>query len=568
MRNEAKLKIYLLFILIANTQVIKNYNWVRDPNIISGWAERVLKADLVLFNGHVSTMNPSKPCTEAVAIKNGKIVKVGGKEEISPFIGEKTLIIDLNGKSVIPGLIDTHMHVADFGKILNWVNLNGAKSIREMQKRIKLHSARTPKGKWIIGYGWDEANFKEKRLPNLKDLDEAIPENPAVLYRRQGRVCVVNTKALELAGITGKTIPPQGGEIEKDPQTGEPTGILRENATDMVWKMIPEPTEEEIIENVKLACQRILEAGITSIHWIVLSPSEIAIIRKLCTKNELPVRVHLIIPLTLLKNIENLKTQLKGKVKLQGVIIFADGSLASRTAALSKPYEDCPTTKGTLSYTQKELMELVAEVRKNNLQPVIHAMGDQAIKMALNAIEEALGEADRRSLRPRIEQAAVLNKDLIRRMKDLEVTVSVQPYLIFSEFSVWSAMDGLGSERARWLYPLKTLMAEGVIICGGSDCPMEPLNLFLHIKEAVARQFFPEEQITVNEALRMYTVNAAYASFEEDIKGSIEEDKLADLTVLSQNLLKIPSKEIDRIKVEMTIVGGKVAYSSSLFIKK
>ncbi|MGB9854011.1 MAG: amidohydrolase [Candidatus Bathyarchaeales archaeon] len=528
----------------------------------------LLKADLVLVNGHVLTMNPSKPYAEAVAIKKDKIVKVGRKEEISPLIGKKTVIVDLKGKSVIPGLIDAHIHVADFGKILNWVNLNDAKSIRELQDRIKPHSERTPKGKWIIGYGWDEANFMEKRSPNVKDLDIAVPENPVVLYRRQGRVCVVNTKALELAGITRETVPPQGGEIEKDPQTGEPTGILRENATDLVWKIIPEPTEEEIIENVKLAFKKILEAGITNVHWIVLSPSEIAIIRKLCTKNELPIRVHLIIPITFLKDLENLKAELKGKVKLQGVIIFADGSLASRTAALSSPYKDRPTTKGNLFYTQKQLMKLIAEICKNSLQPVIHAMGDQAINLALNAIEETLDETDRKNLRPRIEQAAVLNTDLIRRMRLLEVTASVQPYLIFSEFSVWSAMEGLGIERARWLYPLKTLITEGVIMCGGSDCPMEPLNPFLHIKAAVARQSFLEEQITVDEALRMYTVNAAYASFEEDIKGSIEEGKLADLTVLSQDPLKIPPNQIDRIKVEMTIVGGKVAYSSSPFIKK
>lgn len=530
--------------------------------------ECLLKADLVLINGHILTMNSSKPYAEAVAIKKDKIVKVGIKEEISPFIGKKTVIIDLKGKSVIPGLIDAHIHVADFGKILNWVNLTSAKSIREMQDQIRSHSERVPKGRWIIGYGWDEANFMEKRYPNRKDLDEASPENPVVLYRRQGRVCVVNTKASELASITAKTIPPQGGEIEKDPQTGEPNGILRENATDMVWKIIPAPTEEEILENVKMAFQKILETGITSIHWIVLAPSEIAIIRKLCTENELPLRVHLIIPATLLKDIRKLNSATKGKVKLQGVIIFADGALASRTAALSSPYKDCPEKKGTLFYTQKQLKDLIAEIGENNLQPVIHAMGDQAINMALNAIEEALDETARKNLRPRIEQAALLNMDLIRRMSDLEVTASVQPYLIFSEFSVWSAMDGLGSERARWLYPLKTLMTEGVIICGGSDCPMEPLNPFLHIKAAVARQFFQEEQITIDEALRMYTVNAAYASFEEDVKGSIEEGKLADLTVLSQNPLKIPPNEIDSIKVEMTIVGGKVAYSPSPFTEK
>lgn len=522
-----------------------------------------MKADLVLANGQVVTMNPCRLKAEAVAIKNGEIIGVGEWNDVVEYVGEKTKIIDLKGKTVVPGLIDTHIHVADFGKTLNWIKLSDVKSIEEVKEKIREHSRNTPKGKWIIGYDWNENNFKEKRCPTAKELDEATKDNPVVLYRQQSRVCAVNTKALKLAGITKETLSPPKGEIEKDPQTSEPTGILRENATDLVWKIIPESTEEEILRNLETAFQKILEVGVTTVHWIVLSPSEVAIVKKICAKNELPVRIHLIFPITLLNDLKKQKSEVKGKVKLQGVIIFLDGALASRTAALSSPYKDCPTTKGTLFYAKKELKELIIKIRRNHLQPVIHAMGDQAINIALSAVEEDLDEAARKILRPRIEQAALLSMDLIKRMKALGVTASVQPYMIFSEFYVWSAIDGLGAERACWLYPLKTLFSEGVTVAGGSDCPMEPLNPFIHIKAAVARQFFPEQQITVEEALRMYTINAAYVSFEENLKGSIENGKLADLTVLSRNPLETPLNEIDSIKVEMTIVGGKIVYSRS-----
>lgn len=525
-----------------------------------------MKADLVLANGQIITMNPSKFKAEAVAIKNGKIIRVGEWNEVVGYMGKNTKIIDLEGKTVVPGLIDAHIHVADFGKILSWVELSEAKSIEEVKGKIRAYSKNVPKGKWVVGYGWNENNFKEKRCLNAKDLDEVATDNPVVLYRQQGRVCVVNSKALELVGVTKETKSPPNGEIEKDPQTGEPTGILRENATDPLWKIIPEPSAEETIENVKLAFQKILKAGFTSIHWIVLSPYEIPIIKEICARNDLLLRIYLIIPENLLDAIGSLcleKESASEMVKVGGVIIFADGSLAARTAALSRPYKDCPTTKGKILYTQEKLNDLVSKIHESNLQLLIHAMGDQAINMALKAIGKALAQTPRKDCRHRIEQAAVLNEKIIKRMKKLKVAVSIQPYMLISEFSVWSAMDRLGIERASWLYPFKALFREGVIVAGGSDCPMEPLNPFLHIKAAVARQFFPEQQITVEEALRMYTTNAAYVSFEENLKGSIEKGKLADLTVLSHNPLEIPPKEIDSIKVEMTIVGGKIAYSSS-----
>jgi len=366
-----------------------------------------------------------------------------------------------------------------------------------------------------------------------------------------------------LADVTKETRAPSGGKIEKDAETGEPTGILRENATDLVWKTIPEPSEEEIMEAASLACKKIVEAGVTSIHWIVASSTEVQIIQRLRAENKLPLRVYIIAPANILDQLYASSSLLGSGDNTDsnlGVKVFVDGSLAARTAALHEPYSDDPATKGQLLYSQKELNAFVAKAHKANFRLVLHAMGDQAIDMSLTAIEKALMEAPRKNHRYRIEHASVLNKELIQHIKKLGVVVSIQPKVVISEFSVWSAVDRLGPKRARWLYPLKTLINEGIRVTGGSDCPMEPISPLVGIQAAVTRQFFPEEQITVDEALRMYTINAAYASFEENVKGSIEEGKLADLTVLSRNPQTTPPSKIGDIKVRMTIVGGKVVY--------
>jgi predicted amidohydrolase YtcJ len=520
-------------------------------------------ADLVLTDGNILTMNPSQPSAEAAAIKEDRIVKVGTNKEISQWIGENTKVIDLQGSTVVPGLTDSHIHVGDFGRFLTWIDLQTADSIKEMQHRINERAQKIPHGRWIIGSGWNHDRFAEKRSPNFMDLDEAAPDNPVILYHQCGRVCVVNSKALELADVTKETAAPSGGTIEKDPETGEPTGILRETATDLVWKTIPEPSEDEIIESAGLACKKIVEAGITSIHWIFTSATELAIIQRLQAENKLPLRVNFIAPANILDQLDASDTLFGSKDETEnglGIKVFVDGSLAARTAALSKPYSDDQATKGQLLYSQEELNTLVAKAHKAHLRLVLHAMGDQAIEMALNAIEKALREAPRADHRYRLEHASVLNRQLISRIKELGMTVSVQPKCVISEFTMWSAVERLGSERAQWLYPLKTLFKEGIRVIGGSDCPMEPLSPLQGIQAAVTRQFFPEEQITVDEALQMYTVNAAYATSEETLKGSVEEGKLADLTVLSDDPKTAPVSKIGEIKVKMTIVGGKVVY--------
>jgi len=521
----------------------------------------MLWADLVLINGNVLTMNPSQPNAQAIAVQDDKIAKVGTNEEIEPWIGKDTEVIDLKGRTVVPGFIDTHVHVTEFGRSFAWIDLRGVRSIREVQEGLKKRVRETSKGRWIMGRSWDQERLVERRYPTRWDLDDFSRENPVVFTRVCGHICVVNSKALELAGITAETTPPPGGQIDKDPKTGEPTGILRENAMDLVWKAMPPPGKEELMEAATLACQKAVEAGLTSLHWIVYSPIEIRILQKLRAQNKLPLRVYLVIPVELLDQLIDLGLCTgfgDNMIRIGGIKIFADGSLGARTAALREPYSDDSTTKGMTLYAQEKLNELVAKVHKAHLQLAIHAIGDQAIDLALTALEKALGEAPRKDHRHRIEHASVLNEALIQRLKRLGVIASIQPHFIISDFWV---IERLGLTRARWVYPFKTLLQEGIRIAGGSDCPVDPINPLLGMYAAVAREAFPEERITVDDALRLYTINGAYASFEENVKGSIEAGKLADLIVLSHDPRTVPPSKIKEIRVETTIMGGRVVYA-------
>ena len=518
-------------------------------------------ADLVLVNANVLTMNATNPRAEAVAVTKDRILKVGKNTEINLLIGKDTMVLNLQGKTVLPGFIDTHIHIADFGRTLTWLDLKNADSVKTIQDKITQKAQTTPTGKWILGSGWNQDNLTEKRPPTRQDLDTASPDNPIVLYHQLGRTCTVNTKALEIAGVTKDTLPPKDGTIDKNPETREPTGILHGNATDLIWNKIPPPTEQETLDATKNACRKIVEAGITTAHWIICTNTELSIAQKLASENQ-PLRICVIITANLLETLPNPEPNENTNPtppKVDSVLIFADGYLASQTAALNEPYTDNPTEKGELLHTQEELNRLVAKVRKANLQVIIHATGDKAIDAALKALE-ANPHRDLNKNRHRLEQAAVLNKQLIQRIKKQNLTISIQPRVVESEFSVWSATEHLGSKRAKLLFPIKTLLNKGILVVGGSDCPMEPLNPLTGIQTAMSRKFPPNERITIDDALRLYTVNAAYTTLEEDVKGSLEEEKLADLTVLSNDPTSVTPDKLADIKVELTIIGGKVAH--------
>jgi hypothetical protein len=522
-----------------------------------------MQADIILTNGNVITMNPKKPKAQAIATQKDKIIAVGTNNQIKKLTGKTTKVIDLKGKTVVPGFTDTHVHVRGFGASLTSLNLRDVTSIKEMQRKLQEQVEKTPEEKWILGGRWDQEKFKEKRYPTRFDLDKVASKNPVFLRRVCGHVCVVNTKALQIAGITKETRSPKGGKIDIDPKTGELTGILRENAMDLIERAIPKRNEDELEQTCLLACQEAAEAGLTTVHWIIESPTEIRIIQKLRANKKLPIRVYIMIPVEFMKNLIELGLQTgfgDNTIKIGSIKILTDGSLGARTAALTEPYSDEPKTKGMKLYTQEELSKIVAKAHEANFQLAMHAIGDQAVDITLTAIEKASAKNPRKNLRHRIEHASVLNKKLISRMKKLNLIASVQPHFTISDF--WT-INRLGPKRTRWAYPFKTLMNEGVFTTGSSDCPVEPVSPLLGVYAAVARKENQEERINVNEALRMYTINAAFASFEENIKGSIEVGKLADLTVLSHDPETIAPEEIKNIEVEMTIVDGKIAYAKA-----
>lgn len=515
-------------------------------------------ASLVILNAKVITLDRRLPRAEAVAVFDDKIVAVGSNSEIRKHVSDGTRVVDAKGKSVVPGFVDCHAHMASFGSFPQTADLRDAKSIAEVQKRIRDYAAKNPDEPWILGGRWDHEKFVEKRLLNRWDLDAVVKEKPVFLVRVCGHIGVANSKALELAGITRETVV-DGGKVDLD-AGGEPTGVLRENALELVWRAVPKPDLKSMEESCIRACQEAVRFGLTGVHWITDSADEIHVVQKLCFEGKLPLRVYLGVPARLLDALVSLGLLTgfgDGMVKLGFVKVFADGSLGARTAALKEPYSDDPKTSGMLLHSQRSLNRLVLKAHKAGLQLAVHAIGDRAIEAVLKAYEKAFKAFPRENHRHRIEHCSVLNPKLIRRMRRLGLIASVQPHFVVSDFWVFQRV---GEKRGRWVYPFKTLIRNGIVVASGSDSPVEPLNPLLGVWAAVAKANFAEERLSLDEAVRTYTLNAAYASFEERLKGSIEAGKLADLTVLSEDLDKVPPEKIKDVSVEMTIVGGKVVY--------
>jgi len=520
----------------------------------------MLEATLAVLNANVVTLNPKQPKAEAIAIQNKRIIAVGSNEEIRKYIGNKTRVIDAKNKTVIPGFVDCHVHMTGFGQFLQTLDLRNVESVKEMRRKLREYVQKNPEKSWILGGRWDQDKFAEKRYPNRWDLDDAVADKPVFLIRVCGHLGVANSKALQLTGIKRETTV-DGGKIDLYEATGEPNGIIRENALVLVWKAIPKPSSKQLEDACVSACKKAVEAGLTCVHWIVGSAEEIRIIQKLYFEGKLPLRVYLGIPVNLLDELINLGL-LTGfgndMIKIGFVKVFADGSLGARTAALKEPYSDKPETRGIMLYTQRKLNRIVLKAHKAGLQLAVHAIGDRAIKAVLKAFENALKKHPRENHRHRIEHCSVLNLRLIKRMKRLGLIASVQPHFIVSDF--WVA-DRVGKDRARWVYPFKTLINEGIKVISGSDCPVEPVNPLLGVWAAVARKSFEEESLTVEEALRTYTLNAAYASFDENNRGTIEAGKFADFTILSDDLAKVSPDKIKDIAAEMVLVNGEIVYA-------
>jgi predicted amidohydrolase YtcJ len=519
-----------------------------------------LRPTHIFLNGNILTLDPMRPLAQAIAVCGDRIVAVGKNSEIEPLAGPETNRIDLKGASVLPGFIDTHIHLIQYGLSLSKLDMRNVSSIEELKTSVSSKAQQA--SQWILGLGWDQEKFSEKRYPRRQDLDEASPSKPVMLWRVCMHICVVNSKALQIAHVDSRTPDPDGGVIDRD-ETGEPTGILRENAVELIERNIPEPTLEEYEKAIVAASERASEAGLTSVHCILDSELELNALLRLRKRCRLPIRFYVLIPASHLKSYTQLGLSTgfgDEYVRLGAVKIFTDGSLGARTAALETVYADDPSNRGVTIYTQEQLDRIIEEAQGSSFQVAVHAIGDRAIGMLLESARKERSKVHAAELRSRIEHASVLSPELIRGLKELKLIVTVQPHFVVSDF--WTK-DRLGPERARFAYPFASLLKAGLIVVGSSDCPVEPLAPLLGIEAAVNRQ--GPEALRAEDAIALYTRNAAYASFEENLKGSITPGKYADLVVLERDPRKVAPSDISQIVVLITVVGGRIVYRSHAF---
>ncbi len=531
---------------------------------------RAQVADFIFTNAKVWTVDQSKPRAEAVAVLNGRIVGLGSKVDIKRYIGHKTRVIDVRGKLMLPGFIDNHTHFMSGGFQLQSVDLKYANNETEFAKLIRERAQKYP-GRWITGGDWDHDRWPGGKPPTKDLIDPFTPNTPVFVSRYDGHMALANSYALKLAGIAKDTPDPLGGTIVRDPQTGEPTGILKDQAMRYVNKIIPEPTETEMMEAARLALAEARKFGVTSIQDMS-SADDLRVYQKLKVNGELTARFFCRLPIAQWEHVVNTGIRVPFGdewIRIGSLKAFADGSLGSSTALFFEPFTSDPTTKGLatdiLQDGRLERWALAAD--KAGLQLSIHAIGDSANSRILDLFEKIVKENPKWDRRFRIEHAQHIHPKDFKRFAELGVIASVQPYHAIDD-GRW-AEKRIGHERCKTTYAFRTFLENHVELCFGSDWTVAPLNPLLGIYAAVTRRtldganpngWFPEQKITVEEAIEAYTINNAYAAFEENEKASITPGKFADFVVLSDDILAVDPVKIEKVKVEMTVVGGKVVY--------
>lgn len=535
-------------------------------------------AEMILLNGHIWTLNPEKPEAEALAIVQNKIIKVGQNSELKRMAGPQSKIIDLKGAFVLPGFIDSHTHFLNGGLSLRSVQLRDCQSKEEFISRIAAKARELPCGAWILNGDWDQQQFSPPELPTKDWIDAVTPENPVCVNRFDGHMVLVNSLALKLAGIDKKTVAPAGGEIIKDPKTGEPTGILKDAAADLVYSRIPEPTLAEKIEAVKAALKEAASHGVTSVHDMS-DASSFEVYQELLAKGELTARLYVYFQIPEIETVLRLK--LKSGfghpfLRFAGLKGFVDGSLGSGTALFFEPYTDNPEAYGLLAahmFPEGIMEKRLRMADEAGLQVAVHAIGDRANAILLDMMEKIIKENRPRDRRWRLEHAQHLRKSDIARFGQLGIIASVQPYHAIDD-GCW-AEKKIGPERAKTTYAFNSLNQAGAVLVFGSDWTVAPLNPLTGIYAAVTRRtldgkhpegWVPEEKISVEEAIKSYTLRAAFAEFSEKEKGSLEPGKLADLVVLDRNLIRIAPEDILKTRVLLTMVDGWIVYSAPEFM--
>lgn len=525
--------------------------------------------DLILRNGIIHTMDHRLPLAEAIAVRGGHIIAVGEDAEIRALAGRHTEEVDAGGGVVLPGFTDAHIHLVDYGLSLGLVQLDGVPSLEEAVARVA-ERARTAKiGEWIVGRGWNRNLWPGGRFPDRHDLDPVTPQNPVFLPSKDGHAAWANSLALRLAGITGATPDPPGAEFERDPHTGEPTGLLKEGAAiKAVESVSTRFSVSQMAAAIHAATKRLHAMGIVGVHTPEGTP-QLQALQHVWRKGELALRVSFMVSDEHLEAAIGLGLQ--GGfgdefLRLGAIKIFADGALGSRTADMFDPYDGEPDNRGIEVTSSERLHQLVGNCTAARWSPAIHAIGDRANSRVLDALEEHWRDWTAAGLRPRIEHVQLLAPQDLPRLGAMGVIASMQPIHCTSDMAMAERHWGA---RCSGAYAWRSLLVSGAVLAFGSDAPVEEPDVFRGIHAAVTRQlpdgtpsggWYSEQRLTVAEAVYAYTMGSACASAEERIKGSLSVGKQADFIVLSQDVFALPPEELLHTQVHMTVLGGEVVY--------
>ncbi|MDX2207864.1 MAG: amidohydrolase [Gemmatimonadales bacterium] len=543
-----------------------------------GGGESADSIDLVLRHGTIYTADDSRPSAEAVAVKDGKIVYVGDDAGVEEFIGADTRVIDLEGGFVYPGFVDAHSHFTGIGQREQTLSLQGINSKNEFLDKVAEAARNAKPGEWITGRGWIETFWDPPVFPTRFDLDRVAPNNPVILTRADGHASIANSAALALAGVSGSSTPPPGGAINLDVD-GQPTGMLIDRAQGMVGRLIPPPDEASLERALELASERSARLGWTQIQDAHGSWEEVARMRKLFGEGRIKVRIYKAIsgPGEAAESLLALgpeAPEFDDHLTIRTVKVVVDGALGSRGAALLEPYSDDPHTRGLITTDTVVLKGMLERALRAGIQVEAHAIGDRANRVLLDMFEVAMNNvpvSERAVAEPRWrnEHSQIVNPDDLARFKTLGIIASMQPSHAIGDLFFVPARIGL--ERTKGAYAWKSFLDMGVVVAGGSDAPVELGEPMIEFYAAVARKsldgkdgpgWHPEEKVSREEALKMFTLYPAIAAFEESRAGTITVNKRADFTILDRDIMTVPEPEILKARNMMTIVGGKVVYQA------